>query len=411
MDRSSYFEYQISDLGKVVTGKTPKTSIQENFGGDIPFLTPSDEMNYKHIIGTKRTLSDKGLLEVKRCLIPKDSVCVSCIGSDLGKVVKTDSKVVTNQQINSIIVDKEKFDPDYVYYLLKSLGNKLNYLSRTSTAVPIINKTRFSSQKISCPSLNEQKRIASLLNPIDSKIELNLKINKKIETFLRSLFNYWFIKFATFNNKCTFKDSEIGKIPSDLKIIKINDIPHFLETGKRPKGGAISKGLPSIGAENIKGLGLYDYSKTKYIPYEFASSYTKGKIKGYELLIYKDGANIPSFSIFGDGFPFDEMYINEHVFKLDLGCREYNIFAYFFMQIPFIKSQLRAYASKSAIPGLNTNDIKSLPIFSYDNELVKKFGNIALPFVKEILINSRQNLVLTKINNLLLNKYFDDELL
>ena len=52
-------EVKLKDVGKIVTGKTPKTSIEENYGGDIPFLTPSDDMNVKIIQHTNKTLSLK----------------------------------------------------------------------------------------------------------------------------------------------------------------------------------------------------------------------------------------------------------------------------------------------------------------------------------------------------------------
>ena len=87
----------MSDIGKVVTGKTPRTSIVENYGDDIPFLTPSDDLSYKSVPKTGKTLTEQGLNEVKNCLLSPYSVCVSCIGSDLGKVVMTSEPTITNQ--------------------------------------------------------------------------------------------------------------------------------------------------------------------------------------------------------------------------------------------------------------------------------------------------------------------------
>ena len=171
---------KVSELGRVVTGKTPKTAIAENYGGDVLFLTPSDDMSVKYVSKTVKTLTEKGLLEVKNALLPPDAVCVSCIGSDLGKVVITTKNTVTNQQINSIIVDKERFDVSFVYYAMLILGKELNFISKTSTAVPIVNKSSFSSYEIQCPPLKQQKRIASILSAFDSKIECNQKINDNL---------------------------------------------------------------------------------------------------------------------------------------------------------------------------------------------------------------------------------------
>ena len=51
----------VGELGRIVTGKTPKTSIAENYGSDIPFLTPSDDMDTKYVENTTRKLTKKGL--------------------------------------------------------------------------------------------------------------------------------------------------------------------------------------------------------------------------------------------------------------------------------------------------------------------------------------------------------------
>lgn len=402
----------ISDIGKIVTGKTPRTSVAENYDGYIPFLTPSDDLSHKSAPKTTKTLTEQGLNEVRNCLLPSRSICVSCIGSDLGKVVMTKEPTVTNQQFNSIIPNKN-FNADFVYYFMTLVGRELNYLSKTSTAVPIINKSSFSNYEIEVPDLETQNRIASILSSIDSKIELNRRINDNLEQQAQALFKSWFVDFEPFRGG-EFVDSALGSTPKELPIVYIEDIPHNIESGKRPKGGATFEGVPSIGAENIKGLGYYDYSKTKYIPKEYAQTIKKGKINGYELLIYKDGGKpgyfIPNFSIFGEGFPFNEMYINEHVFILDLMDNAYNAFAYFYMRTPYIMNQLNSIGGKAAIPGINTKDIECLPIYSNESPYVKRDGDIVLPFIKTILSNSLENARLAKMRDTLLPQLMSGEL-
>ena len=402
----------ISDIGKIVTGKTPRTSVAENYDGYIPFLTPSDDLSHKSAPKTTKTLTEQGLNEVRNCLLPSRSICASCIGSDFGKVVMTKEPTVTNQQFNSIIPNKN-FNADFVYYFMTLVGRELNYLSKTSTAVPIINKSSFSNYEIEVPDLETQNRIASILSSIDSKIELNRRINDNLEQQAQALFKSWFVDFEPFRGG-EFVDSALGSTPKELPIVYIEDIPHNIESGKRPKGGATFEGVPSIGAENIKGLGYYDYSKTKYIPKEYAQTIKKGKINGYELLIYKDGGKpgyfIPNFSIFGEGFPFNEMYINEHVFILDLMDNAYNAFAYFYMRTPYIMNQLNSIGGKAAIPGINTKDIECLPIYSNESPYVKRYGDIVLPFIKTILSNSLENARLAKMRDTLLPQLMSGEL-
>lgn len=173
-------QVKVGELGRIVTGKTPKTAERDNYNGQIMFVTPSDNMDDKYIYSTRKTITEKGKNSVKGSIIPAGSICVSCIGSDLGKVVITTEECVTNQQINSVVVDRERYDVDFVYYAMLVLGKKLNFHSKTSTAVPIVNKSSFSSYEISCPSLNVQKQIASVLSAMDNKIEKNMEVNNNL---------------------------------------------------------------------------------------------------------------------------------------------------------------------------------------------------------------------------------------
>lgn len=223
-------EVKIGDLGQIITGKTPKTAIRENWGGKIPFLSPSDDMSNKTSPVTARTLTELGVAEVAKCLIPANSICVSCIGSDLGKVVKTDRELVTNQQINTI-VPHSNIDSDFVYYLMCIVGKELNYISKTSTAVPIINKSTFSDWDIVIPREKEdQRRIASILSSLDRKIELNNKINADLEEMAQAIFKNWFVDFEPFKDG-KFVDSELGMIPEGWKVGRLTDIIKLMPGG------------------------------------------------------------------------------------------------------------------------------------------------------------------------------------
>ena len=99
---------KLKDIGKIVTGSTPSKTKSEYFGGEIPFISPAELGKKIYTFESKQTLTKSGGKLAR--LLPKDSVMVCCIGS-LGKVAIAGSQVATNQQINSIIVDKGVADP------------------------------------------------------------------------------------------------------------------------------------------------------------------------------------------------------------------------------------------------------------------------------------------------------------
>ena len=309
---------------------------------------------------------------------------------------------------------KIKIDSIFSAYFFRSaiFRNQVTSMSNMVTRASLSNEM-LDRMSIKIPSYDLQKTIGKILFSFDAKIQLNKRINDNLEQQAQALFKAWFVDFEPFRDG-EFVNSVLGSTPKELPITYIENIPHNIESGKRPKGGATLIGVPSIGAENIKGLGYYDYSKTKYIPEEYAQTIKKGKINGYELLIYKDGGKpgyfIPNFTIFGEGFPFNEMYINEHVFLLDLMDCGYNVFAYFYMQTPYIMNQLNSIGGKAAIPGINTKDVECLPIYSNESPYVKKFGEIVLPFIKTILSNSLENAKQAKVRDTLLPKLMSGEL-
>lgn len=303
-------------------------------------------------------------------------------------------------------------DPKFLYYLCQTMPFA-NFGG--GSAVPTLNRNHIHPLETKIPvKVEDQRRIASILSSLDRKIELNNKINADLEKMAQAIFKNWFVDFEPFKDG-KFVDSELGMIPEGWKVSQIADIPHILETGKRPKGGAVEKGIPSVGAEHVKGMCAYDYSKTKYINCEFATKLKTGKINGYELMIYKDGGKpgyfIPNFSIFGEGYPFENCYLNEHVFKLDFnGNKEFNIFCYFFFKTEQIMSYFNAQGAKAAIPGINKKDVENIYIFSPDNESVIKFGEFAYPLFKQMLKNAIENRTLSLLRDTLLPRLMSGEL-
>ena len=266
------YKKRISDLGRIVTGKTPRTSIAQNYGGNIPFLTPSDDLSGKYAPKTMKTITEEGLSKVKNCLLPPKSVCVSCIGSDLGKVVITNEPTVTNQQFNSIIPTEEN-DTDYIYYLMTIVGKQLNFLSKTSTAVPIINKSTFANFEIEVPYLENQQRIAKVLSSLDDKIEINRRINDNLEQMAQALYKARFIDFEPFAGG-EFEESELGSIPKDWKVVSLSSIADYINglamQKYRPTDG--ESGLPVLKIKEL-GQGFTDDSSELCSPSLIGSKY------------------------------------------------------------------------------------------------------------------------------------------
>ncbi|WP_434519855.1 restriction endonuclease subunit S [Escherichia coli] len=237
----------IESVAKVITGKTPPKADPNCFGGNIPFITPSELTDSDYLLKPETTLTEKGLATTK--LIPKNSILVCCIGS-LGKMAIADLPVATNQQINSVIFDDDKIYYRFGFYALKLLKNDLKKIA-PSTTVAIINKSRFSELKIPCPPLEEQKRIATILDKADGIHKKREQAIKLADDFLRAKFLEMFGTPA--NN--------IHRFPKGT----IRDLVDSVNYGTSAKASIDSGEYPILRMGNITYQGRWDFTDLKYI--------------------------------------------------------------------------------------------------------------------------------------------------
>lgn len=175
----------LGDLGKWVTGSTPPSSDNANWGDDVSFVTPGD-IGYGGKLGdVARRISNIGADRVRR--VKPGSVILVCIGT-IGKVAWTDQEITTNQQINTLEVDQSRFDIRFVHWLLASpsVQEKLWHNS-TSTTVALINKKTLEKIPCSVPPLDEQRRIVETLDDHLSRLDKALAELDRSEVLAKSL--------------------------------------------------------------------------------------------------------------------------------------------------------------------------------------------------------------------------------
>ena len=176
-----------------------------------------------------------------------------------------------------------------------------------------------------------------------------------------------------------------------------------IETGSRPKGGALSSGIPSIGAEKVEEFGKYDYSGEKYISEEYFSKLRRGIVKSGDVLLYKDGAYTGKSSMALDGFPHETCAVNEHVFLL----RTENCFAQSFLYFTLHDADVHQTifnlaCGKAAQPGLNQQELMSVQIKLPEKEAIVDFEQTVSPFMHRIAANALESRKLAVLRDTLL---------
>ena len=185
----------------------------------------------------------------------------------------------------------------------------------------------------------------------------------------------------------------------------------MIETGSRPKGGAQTSGIPSIGAEKIESFGVYDFSEEKYISEEYFNKLKRGKVLSGDVLLYKDGAYTGKSSMALDGFPHPICAVNEHVFILRTKDLYAQSFLYFTLQNDAIHQSIYSLAcGKAAQPGLNQKELYSIEIPIPSKKEIVSFEETVNPLMHQIALLALESRKLSALRDSLLPKLMSGEI-
>ena len=165
---------------------------------------------------TKKT-SHEEYLKYKKPL-GKHSILYSIDGT-IGNIAKyRGEKCVLGKGACYINCNPKIVESSYLYYQLQSPHFKSYiHLMSTGSTIKHISLKTMRDYVFELPSLEDQRRIASILSSLDRKIELNNKINADLEEMAQAIFKNWFVDFEPFKDG-KFVDSELGMIPEGWKV-------------------------------------------------------------------------------------------------------------------------------------------------------------------------------------------------
>lgn len=322
---------------------------------------------------------------------------------------------------------------DYLRYALTAVIHQAIGMNR-GAANPLVTQSDLGKLLIPVPSSSVQARISLILRSLDDQIEILRENNATLEAIAQAIFKSWFIDFDPVKAKSegrvpdgideataalfpdSFEDSKNGSTPVGWQWDQLGRWLSVLETGRRPKGGVshITEGVPSIGAESIVKVGAFDFSKTKYVERAFFESMKAGKLQSHDVLLYKDGGKpgtfLPRVSMFGDGFPFRQCGINEHVFRLRINSPFPQCFLYFWLWSDKVMHELKHRGGKAAIPGINQSDVREQLLLVPSNAVLEAFAEMVDPLLSLLFANSSEIQTLTQLRDTLLPRLISGKL-
>lgn len=256
-----YKKYAISEIGEIVSGATPKTSIATNFGGEIPWLTPADLSGYneKYISHGARNLTRQGYNSCSAQLMPPGTVLLSS-RAPIGYVAIAKNEICTNQGFKSIVPQK-CVDSEFLYYQLKYLKRVLQDLG-SGTTFKELSAKKLGTVQVVVPSIEEQRSIVAKIEELFSKLDASVA---ELQTAKEKLKVY---------RQAVLKEAFTpGKDWKKLKALDVGEV----KLGRQRSPQNVSNLYPTkyIRAANIteQGLDLSDVLEMEFTPTE-QSKYT-----------------------------------------------------------------------------------------------------------------------------------------
>ena len=172
----------------------------------------------------------------------------------------SDEKIVLSQRLYALRVNS-RFNSKFLkYYLQSPIGQKEIFRNNSGSTVAGISAKTFSNILVSYPTvIDEQERIGQVLYSLDKKIDCNNRINSKLESMAKMLYEYWFVQFEFLDandkpykssgGKMVINDLLKREIPDGWRVVDLSELVDEIRDGVSPEN--IDSNTPYIGLEHI----------------------------------------------------------------------------------------------------------------------------------------------------------------
>ena len=320
-----------------------------------------------------------------------DEIIISNVGANVGTVFRC-PKLQYKMSLapNSIMIKFKGNDDFYFHWLRGHNGQQMLKSIVTGSAQPKFNKTNFKEMLAPVPPIEEQNKIASILNSLDEKIELNKKINNNLEQQVLALYRHTFVNVDNPKRKnCRadeYFDITIGKTPPRKE-------PQWFSTNPND--------ITWVSISDMGNCGLYISNSSEQLTLE--------AVQKHNVKIVPDNTVLLSFKLTVGRVAITngEMTTNEAIAHFKTDKKEINEYLYCYLKT----FNYQTMGSTSSIAtAVNSKIIKGMPFVIPENEEFIGFHSVAAPMFEKIKANQLENTNLVSLRDALLPKLMSGDI-
>ena len=283
-------EVRLGDVcTKIGSGATPSGGKEAYKGGDYHLIRSQNVLDFAFSKDGLASINDEQANKLKNVEIIQGDVLLNITGDSVARCCIVPSEILparVNQHVAIIRPRKEELDNHYLLYYLQHYKRQLLQIASAGATRNAITKAMIENLILPCPkSLEDQRRIASILSSLDRKIELNNNINADLEEMAQAIFKNWFVDFEPFKDG-KFVDSELGMIPEGWKVGSLRDMGTIVcgKTPSKANSNYYGGNIPFIKIPDMHGNVFVEDSEDK-LTEQGSLSQIKKLIPPYSLMV------------------------------------------------------------------------------------------------------------------------------
>ena len=343
---------KLGEIGKIVSGGTPSTTIHEYWDGNISWITPADLSGYgsKYIESGRKSITELGLQNSSARLIPKNSVLFSS-RAPIGYVVIATREVCTNQGFKSVVPSKD-VSSDFLYYFLKASKQEAEKVASGTTFKEISLKS-FSELNIPLPPLPTQHAIVTKIEEIFSELDHGVAQLKAARAQLK-VYKQAVLKWA-FEGRLTNEVLVEGELPEGWKWVRLGEVADMCLGKMLDKQKNIGTFKPYLGNINVR-WGKFNLDDLPQMRFEEKENERYNLKKGD--LVICEGGEPGRSAIWKEQVP--EMKIQKALHRVRFDKNTSPEFFYYYLQLIAQAKKIDQYFTGTTIKHLTGQSLKKI---------------------------------------------------
>ena len=405
---------------KIGSGATPlggKTSYKTT---GIAFIRSLNIFDLNFSYDELAYITDEQANKLNNVTIEPDDILLNITGASVARCCILPKNLLparVNQHVSIIRINKGLANPYFIQYLLVSpyYKQKLLSIAQGGATREALTKESIENFEIIIPkSKNTQDKIAKILSNYDDLIENNNKRIKILEEMAQKIYKEWFVGFKFPGHEtATFKDSELGKIPSNWEIKEVSDISKLYK-GKSYKSSELcnkGEGLPFLNLKCIEKDGGFKRDGLKY----FNGKYNNNHIVYPEDIIMAVTDMTQERRLVARPARIPHNWYKKYVMSMDLvklipGDNMERSYLYSLLKYSNFSDEVKNHANGANVLHLNPKNIEQFELVVADKNTRDKFGEIVNQIYSEIDVLYLKNENLKQTRDILLPRLIAGEI-